>query len=112
MCLLVLLLCPCLRAQNVRTVVSRQLSSISPTPNGTVDVGAATVDFRGLTVLAMSPQVIFFSQPGQTQQITIQAVATDRSSFTVDANVSSTTFSVTNPAIVTVSPGGGGHGDQ
>jgi hypothetical protein len=79
---LVIALCVAAHAQIVSTPTVRQTPPIALVPNGTANAGNVVVDFRGLAVLAMTPKSVVFSQPGQTQQLTVQAVLTDRSSFT------------------------------
>ena len=85
---------------------SRQLGSVTPVPNGTVDTGSVSVDFRGLLVPEMMPQTIFFSQIGQTQPVLVQALLTDQSSFTVNPSVYPITYGVMDPSIASISSNG------
>jgi hypothetical protein len=93
-------------AQESVQPANRLTQPVTLVPNGTANVGNVIVDFRGLTVLAMTPKAVVFTQPGQTQQLTVQAVLTDRSSFTVNAATYGTAFSINKTTVASVSPNG------
>jgi len=93
-------------AQENAQPANRLTPAVTLVANGTANVGNVVVDFRGLTVLAMTPKAIAFTQLGQSQQLTVQAVLTDRSSFTVNTATYGTAFSINRPTVASVSPSG------
>ncbi len=79
---------------------------VNLTPNGTVDMGVVPIDDRGMSVLLMSPQIVTFSQIGQSQQMTVQMALTDFSTFDPNLSVYGITFVSSSPAVASVSPTG------
>src|SRR4051812_9061738 len=86
--------------------VTRTPVSVVPVPGGTADFGSISLEVRQFTLLSMSPPLIVLNQIGQTQQVTVLSVLSDRSGYDVTSSLFMTTYTVTNPAIATVSPAG------
>lgn len=93
-------------AQSSGITVNRVLSGVSLSPNATTDIGHVTIDVRSLSLLSIKPQLIAFTAPGQTLQLDIQAILTDRSVYDVTSAVYGTTYTTVYPTVATVSPNG------
>jgi len=96
-------------AQSAGTSATTIINSVNLVPNGNVNLGTVFVDDRGLTVLGMTPQVLYFTQQGQTQQLTVQAILTDSSAFPLNAansSVYNVAYAVSTPSVAGVSSTG------
>ena len=88
------------------SIITQVLLGVVPVPNGLTDLGLVAVDARRLSVLALDPQLIMLNAPGQSQQVIVTAVLSDRSAYYVTSSAFGTTYSVDDSSVATVTPDG------
>lgn len=91
---------------SAKVTITRTLSDVAPTPNGTTDLGTLSIDMRQLIGLNIEPAYISLTNPTQSVQVRVVATLSDRSAYNVTSSVFKTTFSIEDPLIASVSPDG------